>query len=94
MSEVDLKQNEVYLRIDFDFNDVDDGFNSSFDNNKVMFYYSFDENNWYQIGDVFIMQYSLKVFTGYKFGIYSYPTQTKGGYVDVDFFRYKRTAWN
>ena len=41
------------------------------------------------------MPYDLKMFTGYKFGIYSYPTKNKGGYVDIDSFNYKRTVdWN
>ena len=38
------------------------------------------------------MTYDLKMFTGYKLGIYSYPTKNQGGYVDIDEFHYEKTV--
>lgn len=40
------------------------------------------------------MAYDLKLFTGYRSGIYSYATKTTGGHKDIDFFDYERTDWN
>jgi hypothetical protein len=40
------------------------------------------------------MSYDLKLFTGYRSGIYSYATKTTEGYADIDFFDYERTPWN
>ena len=40
------------------------------------------------------MVYSLKLFTGYRSGIYSYATKTIGGYADIDFFDYEKAEWN
>lgn len=39
------------------------------------------------------MAYDLKLFTGYRNGIYSYATKTTGGHADIDFFDYERTDW-
>ena len=77
--EVDLKQDYIFLKMDFYFNDVDDDYNSLYNIDKVTFYYSLDEYNWIKIGEELIMTYDLKVFTGYRFGIYSYPTKNVGG---------------
>ena len=94
IQEVDLKQDEVFLKVDFYFNDVDNNFNCLYNIDKVNFYYSLDENNWIKIGEELVMTYDLKMFTGYRFGIYSYPTKNVGGYVDIDYFKYERSAWN
>ena len=40
------------------------------------------------------MTYDLKLFTGYRSAIYSYPTKSTGGYADIDFFDYERAEWN
>jgi hypothetical protein len=40
------------------------------------------------------MSYDLKLFTGYRSGIYSYATKNTGGYADIDFFDYERAEWN
>ena len=39
------------------------------------------------------MAYDLKLFTGYRSGIYSYATKTTGGHKGIDFFDYERTDW-
>jgi len=95
VQEVDLNSNIVYVKVDFKFNTIDANFISSNNIDKVNFYYSLDGNSWTKIGQEIGMTYDLKMFTGYKFGIYSYPTKNVGGYVDIDSFNYQRTVeWN
>ena len=95
VEEVDLNGEEVYVKADFKFNNVDGNFNSSNNIDKVNFFYSLDGKDWKKIGAEIGMTYDLKMFTGYKFGIYSYPTKSTGGYVDIDSFTYERTTeWN
>ena len=78
LASVPLNQNTVYLRLDFDFtNRVDD----------VYFYYSLDGNTWQAFGSKTDINFDLEHFTGYRFGLFSYATQSSGGYVDFDFFR-------
>lgn len=36
------------------------------------------------------MTYDLKNFVGNRFAIFNYATELLGGYVDVDYFRFKR----
>lgn len=78
IARVPLAENEVYLRIDFDFVNSTD---------KAYFYYSLDGENWTRIGDTLQMNYYGLHFMGYRFAIFNYATEQKGGYVDVDFFR-------
>ena len=79
---VELKQNTIYLRIDGDFN---------LNKDLATFYYSFDNKNWTPMGPEFKMIFDYrKLFMGTKFAIYNYATKATGGYVDVDFFNYKR----
>ena len=73
---VELTQDRVYLKIDFDFN-----------SNKAYFYYSLDGKSWTKIGDELPMVYSLAHFMGYRFGLFNYATKSTGGYVDFDYFR-------
>ena len=95
VKEVDLSGDIAYVKVDFKFNNVDNNFISSNNIDKVNFYYSLDGKEWTKIGDEIGMTYDLKMFTGYKFGIYSYPTKNLGGYVDIDSFNYQRTVdWN
>jgi len=95
VEEVDLNADIVYVKTDYKFNTIDANFNSSNNIDKVNFFYSLDGNNWTKIGGEIGMTYDLKMFTGYKFAIYSYPTKNVGGYVDVDSFIYERTIdWN
>lgn len=95
VKEEDLNGDEVYVKVDFKFNNVDNNFNCGNNIDKANFFYSLDGNSWTKIGEEISLPYDLKMFTGYKFGIYSYPTKNKGGYVDIDSFNYKRTVdWN
>lgn len=73
----------IYLRIDADF-----------DLNKdiASFYYSLDNKEWKKIGDDFKMIFDYKkLFMGTKFAIFNYATKANGGYIDVDFFEYKKS---
>lgn len=95
IQEVPLSQDDVYVKIDFKFADVKEDKSSSNNIDKASFYYSLDGNSWTKIGEDLAMTYDLKLFTGYRSGIYSYPTKNTGGYVDIDFFNYQRTYdWN
>ena len=75
---VPLEQDEVYLRVDFDFTNATD---------RAYFYYSLDGETWTKIGDNLQMNYYGTHFMGYRFGIFNFAKQQSGGYVDVDFFR-------
>lgn len=74
-----LAQNRVGLRVDFDF--ILD---------RAKFYYSYDELNWTAIGTELSMRYTLPHFVGYRFGLFNYATIRAGGYVDFDYFRFRK----
>jgi len=79
MESIPLSQNEVYVRIDCNFNDRKD---------IATFFYSLDGKSWNPIGGPLHMQYTLmEHFMGYRFGLFNYATQNTGGYVDFDYFR-------
>lgn len=79
---IELSQNTVYLRIDCDFSQHRD---------LATFYYSTDNRNWKKIGTDFRMKFDYtKLFMGTRFAIFNYATKSKGGYVDIDFFHYKK----
>ncbi len=94
IEQVPMQGDTVYLKVDFKFNDVDGSFNVGNNIDKANFFYSFDGSNWTKIGDTLGMTYDLKLFTGYRSGIYSYATKTTGGFADIDFFDYERAEWN
>ncbi len=78
LASVPINQNTVYLRLDFDFtNRVDD----------VYFFYSLNGTSWTAFGSKTDLNFDLEHFTGYRFGLFSYATQSSGGYVDFDYFR-------
>lgn len=54
---------------------------------KAAFEYSFDNKTFRSLGNELMMRFSLKIFTGNKFGLFNYATLAAGGYVDVDWFR-------
>ncbi|MXN90404.1 family 43 glycosylhydrolase [Flavobacterium sp. Sd200] len=79
---VEIASNRVYLRIDANFN---------LNKDIATFYYSLDNKNWLRIGGEFKMKFDYrKLFMGTKFAIFNYATKSVGGYVDVDFFEYKK----
>ncbi|WP_049962947.1 family 43 glycosylhydrolase [Ruminococcus sp. HUN007] len=94
VAEQNMSGNEVYLKVDFKFANVNSDGSSSNNIDKANFYYSFDGQNWNKLGQELSMSYDLKLFTGYRSGIYSYPTKSTGGYADIDFFEYERQMWN
>src|SRR5690625_2101423 len=75
---IDLEQDRVYFKIDFDFKNQTD---------KADFYYSLDGVEWKSIGNTLQMEYTLPHFMGYRFALFNYATKTEGGYVDFDYFR-------
>ena len=77
---IDLKQNQVYLRIKCDFTPKQDW---------ATFYYSLDNKNWQQVGVPVKMIFDhTRMFMGSKFAIFTYATKQLGGYVDVAYFDY------
>ena len=53
------------------------------------FSYSGDNKSFTNIGAIFNMRFSLRVFTGNKFCLFNYATESLGGYTDFDWFRMK-----
>jgi len=54
---------------------------------EVTFNYSFNNLKFTPIGNIFHMQFSLKMFTGNRFVLFNYATEKLGGYVDINWFR-------
>lgn len=82
MQRVALDSDKVYLRINADFNPGRD---------MATFAYSTDGKKWQPIGEQFKMVFDYRrFFMGTRFAIFNYATSTPGGYVDVDYFRYRR----
>ncbi len=77
VASVDCESNVVYLKDDYDFAGGD----------KVSFFYSFDGKEWKQLGETVKTSYELTHFMGSRFALFNYATQSKGGYVDFDYFR-------
>lgn len=73
----------VRLRIDFDFRDGAD---------VARFYYALPGGPWRKIGRDLAMRYALDHFMGYRIGIFCYAEREAGGCVDIDEFRYIRSA--
>lgn len=94
VEQVNLNGDEIYLKVDFKFNNITADGSSSNNIDKANFYYSYDGSRWTKIGNELSMVYDLKLFTGYRSGIYSYATKTTGGYADIDLFDYEREEWN
>nr|WP_320039798.1 glycoside hydrolase 43 family protein [uncultured Bacteroides sp.] len=79
---VELSENIIYLCIDCDFN---------LNKDIATFSYSLDNINWIPIGREFKMIFDYKkLFMGTKFAIFNYATKSIGGFIDVDYFKYKR----
>jgi len=89
LTKVSPKSTKVWLRIDADFRPGEGGRRMG-GADKANFYYSFDGEQWTQIGT---KDYRLsfdwrRFFMGSKFGIFCYATKKAGGYVDIDEFCY------
>ena len=94
IEETPLSGDEIYLKADFKFSNINSDGSASNNIDKANFYYSFDNKNWTKIGEELSMTYDLKLFTGYRSGIYSYATKNTGGFADIDFFDYERSDYN
>ncbi len=70
---------EIWLRMDCDFT-----------TDTARFYYSLDGQNFTRFGTDFHMIFSMAHFTGNKFAIFNYATLQSGGYVDIDYFEYRK----
>ena len=77
IASVSLTQPTVYLKAECDFKQRTD---------KAAFFYSLDGRKWTFIGKPLQMTYTLPHFMGYRFALFNFATQTKGGSVDFDFF--------
>ena len=73
-----ISDSKVYLRVDFDL---------PIDRGTASFFYSTDGSKWTKIGDNVGLDYSLGMFTGYRFGLFNFATKTAGGYADFDWFK-------
>lgn len=94
IQETGLNGDEIYLKVDFKFSNTNQNGVPTQTVDKANFFYSYNGNDWTKIGEELSMTYDLKLFTGYRSGLYSYPTKTTGGFADFDFFDYERADWN
>lgn len=77
-----LAGNEVYFKIDTDFNPGRD---------IARFYWSPDGAEWTQIGSEFKMIFDYRrFFMGTRFALFNYATRALGGHVDIDFFEFEK----
>ena len=76
----ELEQDVVYLKSEYTFDGTVSG-------DTVTFYYSTDEVNWTKAATLGDLEYSMLHFTGYKFALFNFATNSVGGYVDFDYFR-------
>lgn len=83
VEQVPLPARNVRLRIDFDFRESVD---------VARFYYALPGGEWRKIGCDLAMRYALDHFMGYRVGLFCYAGREAGGYVDIDAFRYIRSA--
>jgi len=56
----------------------------------AVFSYSTDEVNWESIGTTVNLQWTMRHFTGARFGLFNYSTREAGGYVDFDYYHVKQ----
>ncbi len=82
METVSIDSGTIWLRINADFRPGQD---------MATFAYSTDGSRWHPIGSPFKMTFDYRrFFMGTRFAIFNYSTQDKGGYVDIDYFRYNK----
>ena len=83
-AEVPLKKDRIWLRIDADFRPGET-------RDIAKFWYSLDGKEWNRIGEDYRMRFDWqRFFMGTKFAIFNYATEEAGGYVDVDYFDYRK----
>ena len=75
---VEIPGNKITLKIEADFERMKD---------EAYFYYK-DNDDWKSIGIAHKLCFSLKHFTGNRFGLFVYATQETGGKAGFENFRY------
>jgi len=75
---MDLDNDEVYLKLDYDF-----------DADICLMSWSLDGLDWTMVDYGLQMRYTLDFFTGYRSALYCYASSEPGGYADFDYFRQK-----
>lgn len=85
IKEENIDQNEIYLKIEYRFSNVDENGKITTED-QARFYYSLDGTEWVKIGKSFTMSYDLDLFTGYRTGLYYYSTAEAGGHADFDYY--------
>ena len=84
IAEVPLKKDRIWLRIDADFRPGET-------RDIAKLWYSLDGKEWNRIGEDYRMRFDWqRFFMGTKFAIFNYATEEAGGYVDVDYFDYRK----
>ena len=82
--EIRLRRPVVYLLIEGDFRPGPT-------KDTVKFWYSTDNKKWERLGPDCRTSFDWqRFFMGTKFAIFNYTTAEEGGYIDIDWFRYKR----
>lgn len=76
----ELTTDRIFLRMECNFT-----------TDTARFSYSTDGEEWISLGNTFHMVFNMVHFTGNKFALFNYATETSGGYVDIDCFQYERT---
>lgn len=92
VGDVELNQDTVYLKIEYNFSTVDEDGNITTED-KAKFYYSLDGNNWEKLSKGFSMTYDLDLFTGYRTALYYYSTKNPGGHADFDYYHVTKGEW-
>lgn len=69
----------IYLRIDCDFRGRRD---------EAAFFYSLDNENWVQTGEILSMYYDMPDFMGYRYGLFAFSDRETDGFVDFDWFQF------
>lgn len=79
---VALTKGKVWLRVMTDFR---------LNRDKATLAYSTDGKRWTPIGREYQLRYDYtRVFMGTRLALFCYATKANGGYVDVDYFNYKK----
>ena len=63
---------------------------TDFTTDTATFFYSQDGKEWRPLGENFRMVFNLDHFMGNRFAIFNYATRESGGWVDVDWFRFRK----
>jgi len=78
---VEFNDDKVYLRAKCQFRG-----NNATGAETAVFSYSLDGETWQNIGTTVNLVFSLRHFTGNRFGLFNFATKEAGGYVDFDYY--------